>query len=123
MFETGDIKQCRTPLTESERDAAVRTVIRDARLGKKYFYELREACGVLRCTYDELLAMLALYRLDAVLFLSVYRVPWWDLCGYLLDNGDADLEDALNEYLEAIARRNSGGKSPENGNRPPAGRP
>ncbi|MDR0878968.1 MAG: hypothetical protein LBN21_13045 [Treponema sp.] len=107
LFELNDIKQCRTELTAEERDNALQNIIRNTRLGIKYFYTLRETCGILRCTYDELMTMLSRYRLDAVLFRSVYRVPWYGLCEYLLDSEGDDLEEALDEYLQAIARRNS----------------
>ncbi|MDR2663672.1 MAG: hypothetical protein LBC31_11810 [Treponema sp.] len=108
LFSTGDIRECRKPLSRTEGEAAAGKIIRAARMGIQYFYSIREACGILHCTYDELMTALSLYRLDAVLFLSVYRIPWWDLAGYLLDR-DNDLEEALNEYLRKIARRNSGG--------------
>jgi hypothetical protein len=107
LFELNDIKQCRAKLTFGERDTIVQDIVRNARLGAKYFYTLREACRILRCTYDELMTILSQYRLDAVLFRSVYRVPWYDLCGYLLDPED-NLEEALDEYLWSISRRNSG---------------
>jgi hypothetical protein len=108
LFELNDIKQCRAELTANEREEAVHDIARNARLGIKYFYTLRETCRILRCTYDELMTILSRYRLDAVLFRSVYRIPWYDLCGYLLDSKDDDLEEALDEYLQANARRNSG---------------
>jgi hypothetical protein len=104
LFEPNDIKQCRAELTAAERENALRDSIRNARLGIKYFYTLRETCGILRCTYDELMTILSRYRLDAVLFRSVYRVPWYSLCEYLLDSEDDDLKEALDEYLQAIAR-------------------
>jgi len=109
LFDREDIKQCRAPLSPEDRDRAVKGLIRNAQLGLKYSYTLREACRILRCTYDELNTILCRYRLDAVLFLSAYRIFWYDLCGYLLDDENDDLEEALDEYLQAIARRNLGG--------------
>lgn len=108
LFTTNDIRECRKPLSRAESETAAGSIIRNARMGIQYFYSLREACGIMHCTYDELMTILSLYRLDAVLFLSAYRIPWWDLAGYLLE-GDNDLEEALDEYLRKIARRNSGG--------------
>jgi predicted DNA-binding ribbon-helix-helix protein len=108
LFAPGDIKQCRAPLSPAGREEAARGVARRARYGAKYFYTLREAASVLHCTYDEILSVIADYRLDVVLFLSAYRVPWYGLCEYLLD-WDDDLEEALYEYLRSIARRNPGG--------------
>ncbi|MDR1903393.1 MAG: hypothetical protein LBQ88_14085 [Treponema sp.] len=104
LFETDELKQCRSPLTRADREEAVRGIINLARHGAKYFYTLNQAAAALHCTYDEILTAISMYRLDAVLFLSAYRVLWSDLCGYLLD-WDDDLEEALDEYLRTIARR------------------
>jgi predicted DNA-binding ribbon-helix-helix protein len=108
LFELEDIKQCRTPLSPGEREEAVRNIVRRVRCGAKYFYTLKEAAAILHCTYDEILTTISDYRLDVVLFLSAYRVPWYGLCEYLLD-WDDDLEKALDEYLRSIAGRNPGG--------------
>jgi hypothetical protein len=110
LFDLEDIKQCRSPLTAADRENTIRNIIRKVKLGAKFFYTLKETCGILHCSYDELLTIINQYRLDVITFLSVYRIPWWDLCGYLIDEPEDDLEEALNEYLRAIARRNSGGK-------------
>jgi hypothetical protein len=107
LFDIGDLKQCRKPLSQTERDAAVREIISRARLGIKYFYSMREAGGILHRTYDEVLTLTTEYRLDVVLVLSVRRIPWWDLAAFILDEDD-DMEEALNEYLQAIARRHAG---------------
>jgi predicted DNA-binding ribbon-helix-helix protein len=108
LFEAEDIKQCRTPLSPEERKEAAKGIVRAVRYGAKYFYTLKEAAAVLHCSYDEILTVIADYRLDVILFLSAYRVPWYGLCEYLLD-WDDNLEEALDEYLRSIARRNSGG--------------
>jgi hypothetical protein len=108
LFEIDDIKQCRTPLSLADREKAVREVIRNADLGIKYFYKLREACGILHRSYDELNTILAVYKIDAVFFLDAQRIPWYDLCGYLLDEGDIELEEAFYEYLRSINRRHPG---------------
>ena len=110
LFETEEIKWCRSPLTAAGRETAVRDIIRKVKLSTKFFYTIKETCGILHCSYDELLTLINQYRLDVVLFLSAYRVPWWDLCGYLLDPED-DLEEALNEYLRKKARRTGGRKT------------
>jgi predicted DNA-binding ribbon-helix-helix protein len=108
LFELEDVKQCRAPLSSEDRREAAKGVVRLVRYGAKYFYTLREAAAILHCTYDEILTIVSDYRLDVVLFLSAYRVPWYGLCEYLLD-WDDDLEEALDEYLRSIARRNLGG--------------
>ena len=106
LFDISEIQQCRQPLSQEGQDSAVKEIIRHAKLGIKYFYSLREACGILHCSYDELMTTIALYQIDVVLFRTAYKIPWWDLAGYILDKDD-DLEDALNEYLRKIARRNT----------------
>jgi hypothetical protein len=108
LFELDDIKQCRPPLSPEERGKAAGDIVRLVRYGAKYFWTLREAAAVLHCTYDEILTIISDYRLDVVLFLSAYRIPWYSLCEYLLD-WDDNLEEALDEYLRSIARRNLGG--------------
>jgi len=105
LFDISDIQQCRQPLSLQDQDTVVREIIRNARMGIKYFYNLREACGILHYSYDELMTILNTYRLDAVLFRSVYRIPWWCLAEYIIDIDD-DLEKALNEYLQKNTRRN-----------------
>jgi predicted DNA-binding ribbon-helix-helix protein len=110
LFDLDDIKQCRAPLSPEERKAAAMGIIRLVRYGAKFFYTLREAAAVLHCTYDEILTLISDYRLDAILFLSAYRIPWYGLCEYLLD-WDDDLKEALDEYLRSIARRDLVGKS------------
>jgi hypothetical protein len=109
LFSGAELRQARTALSAEQREAAVRNIIRRTRLGVKYFYTLQEACAILHCSYDELYTVLHRFRLDAVLFLTAYRIPWYEICAYLLDNDD-DLEEALDEYLQAIARRNTRGR-------------
>jgi hypothetical protein len=104
LFEASELKQCRISLTPEERRDAAGNIIKLVRCGIKYFYTLREAAAILHCSYDEILTIIADYRLDVVLFLSAYRVPWYGLCEYLMD-WDDDLEEALDEYLRSIARR------------------
>jgi hypothetical protein len=108
LFEFDTIKQCRSPLSPEDRREAAEDIVRLMRYGAKYFYTTKEAAAILHCTYDEILTVISDYRLDVILFLSAYRVPWYGLCEYLLDEDD-DLEEALDEYLRSIARRDSGG--------------
>jgi len=106
LFDTSEIQQCRRPLGQREKDSITREIVRKARYGIKHFYSLRETCGILHCSYDELMTIISLFKIDVILVRSAYKVPWWDLAGYILDKED-DLEDALNEYLRKIARRNT----------------
>jgi len=108
LFDSSDIRQCRQPLCLQDKDTLVKEIIQNAKRGVKYFYSIREACGILRCTYDEMMTTLAAYRLDAILFRAVYRIPWWELAGYILDDCN-DLEGALDEYLQKNLRRSPRG--------------
>jgi hypothetical protein len=100
-----------TLLSPEARDKAIGDIVRLVRYGIKFFYTPREAAAVLHRSYDETLSIVSDYRLEAVLFLSTYRIPWYGLCEYLLDQDDT-LEEALDEYLRSIARRNPGGNNP-----------
>jgi hypothetical protein len=104
LFDISEIKVCRGSLTKEKREVSAREIIQRARMRIKYFYTLRETCGILHCSYDELLTLITKYRLDVIFFLSARRIPWWDLAGFMLDTDD-DLEEALHEYLQAIARK------------------
>jgi hypothetical protein len=108
LFDPDAIKQCRPPLSPEGCGEAAEGIVRLVRHGAKYFYTLREVAAILHCSYDETLSLVSDYRLEAVLFLSAYRIPWYGLCEYLLDWDDT-LEEALDEYLRSISRRNLGG--------------
>jgi hypothetical protein len=107
LFEAIELKQCRGELSREKKEETVKIIVRNARLGLKYLYTLRETGGLLRCSCDELDTILHRYRLDAVLFLSVPRIPWYELCGYLLEDKEDDLEEALDEYLLSLPRRST----------------
>lgn len=98
LFE--NLRQYRTPLTKSERDNAVAEIIRKMRLKVKYFYSTKEVCAILHCSRDELQTILNYYRLDAILFLSVYRISWYDLIGYILCDLD-EKHETPEEILDA----------------------
>jgi hypothetical protein len=108
LFELDAIKQCRIPLSPEDRKKAVGDIVRLVRYGAKYFFTPREAAAILHCSYDEILSIISDYRIEVILFLSAYRIPWYGLCEYLLD-WDDNLEEALDEYLRSISRRNIGG--------------
>ncbi|MEL3903750.1 MAG: hypothetical protein P1P63_01335 [Treponemataceae bacterium] len=103
LFE--NLKRYRCSLNEKERDCAVKELVRKAKLKAQYFYTLKETCAILHCSKDELQTILHQYRLDAVLFLSVYRIPWYDLAGFILDDHEDTLLEDWNEYLRTLTRR------------------
>jgi hypothetical protein len=106
LFDSSELKQNMAKLDSNQKVEVVGRLAQSARLGERYFYTAREAGQILHLTRDEMSTLISRYRLDAVLFLSAYRIPWYDICGFLLDDDD-DLEEALNEYLQAIARRDT----------------
>jgi hypothetical protein len=100
--ELFDLRELRAPLSSQEHDTLARQIIRSAR-GAKFFYAPDECAGLLRLSYDEILAQLKLLKIDCILILSIMRVPWWSLAGYLIDPGD-DIDAAVYEYLDSLPR-------------------
>ncbi len=41
-----DLRPYRCPLTALQRDSSVRFLIKNARIGQKYFYSLKESCAL-----------------------------------------------------------------------------
>jgi len=105
LFTIEEIRQCRGTLTTEKREKVIAELVKKAVMGIKYFYSLRETCALLHISYDELKTIVSRYKVDIVLFLSVYRIPWYDLAGYLLDDETDDLEEALYEYLDTISKK------------------
>jgi hypothetical protein len=101
-----DLWKFRAALTEPERIALAKQVIRDAKLGLRYFYPLRMAAGLLHLSTDEIQSAVHFYRIDCTALLSTFRIPWWSLAEYLLDPAD-DLEIAFYEYINSLPRRGS----------------
>jgi len=99
-----DLRELRTPLSDEQRKAAIDDVVMRARFGVRYFYTLREACAILHASYDEMNTLMHLYKLDVVALRDAYRVPWWSIAEYLIDQDD-DLEGAIDEYLRSRHRR------------------
>ena len=97
LFE--DLRPCRPPLTPQERKMTVQRIVTMAQTACKYFYTLKETCAILHCSYDELQTILHQFRLDAVLFLDAYRIPWFDLAGFIIDDPNDTLEKDYNDYV------------------------
>ncbi len=96
------------PLSPIEKKKLVRDIVRMARLGCKYMYEVREAAGLLHISYDEIQTLLHYYKLDAILVMSAIRIPWWSLCEYILDPAD-DIDYMFGSYLKSLPQKNAGG--------------
>lgn len=100
-----NINQYREPLTIAQRAKEIDAVIRNARLGIKYMYDLREAAGILHMSYDEMQTAMHLYRIDVTHILTAMRVPWWSLAEYLIDPAD-DIETQFYVWVERLPRKN-----------------
>ena len=97
LFE--DLRPYRPPLTQTEREKAVRDIVFMAQTACKYFYTLKEAGAILHYSYDEIQTVIRQYRLDAVLFLDAYRIPWFDLAGFIIDDPKDTLKKDLYEFF------------------------
>lgn len=102
LFE--NLKTYRCSLQKEERDNAVKLLVKKAKLKAQYFYSLKETCAILHCSKAELQTIIHQYRLDVVLFSGVYRVPWYDLSGFILDDPEDTLQEDLNEYIRILIR-------------------
>ena len=100
-----DLRPYRCPLTTLQRDSSVRFLIKNARIGQKYFYSLKESCAFLHCSIDELQTLLHFYRLDAILFRNAYRVPWYGLAGFLLTEEQDTLWEDVYAYIRTMPRK------------------
>jgi hypothetical protein len=102
--ELFDLTELRVSMSSEQSDSAVKEIVQNARLGVRFFYSLKQACGVLHCSYDVIQSLIQSYRLDAVCFKSTYKIPWWSLAEYILDPG-SDVDEAMNEYIQSKHRR------------------
>jgi hypothetical protein len=100
-----NLKQYRCPLSAAQRDAAVRFLIKNARIAQKYFYSLKESCAFLHCSVDELQTLLHFYKIDAILFRDAYRVPWYSLAGFLLTEEQDTLREDVYAYIRTMPRK------------------
>lgn len=104
MIELFSISDLRQPLSPRERDALIDRIIRFARLGRQYMYDVREAAGLMHISYDEIQTLLNFYKLDCFTIRdTVIRIPWWSLAEYLLDPAE-DMETALQDYLKSLPK-------------------
>lgn len=105
MIELFSISDLRQPLSPRERDALIDRIIRFARLGRQYMYDVREAAGLMHISYDEIQTLLNFYKLDCIVIKdTIVRIPWWSLAEYLIDPAE-DMETALQDYLKALPHK------------------
>jgi excisionase family DNA binding protein len=98
--ELFDLTELRLPLTPDQKNRALRRIVNAARCGAKYAYTIKEACGILGLSRDEMQYLIHTYRLDAVSFGVIYRITWYSLAEYILEPGD-DIDEAVDEYIRS----------------------
>lgn len=90
------------PLTDTEKRELIDRIIHNAQIGQRYMYRMKEACGMLHVTYDEMQTLLNFYKLDCTVIRdTIIRIPWWSIAEYLIDPAD-DVETAMYEYLNSL---------------------
>lgn len=103
LFSTEDLAQ--PPLTQEQKSDLIDRVIRNAQIGHRYMYKVKEVCGFLHATYDEMQTLLNYYKLDCVVIRdTIIRIPWWSLAEYLIDPAD-DVETAMYAYLKSLPHK------------------
>ena len=97
--ELFELPELRIPLSQNQKEAELCRIVDAARLGVKFTYTIKEACGILRLSRDEMDYLIHFYRLDALALGVIYRIPWYSLAEYLLDTDD-DISEAFDEYIQ-----------------------
>jgi len=93
--ELFDLTELRVPLTLDQKNNAVQRVVFAAQCGAKYTYTIKEACGILNISRDEIDFLIHFYRLDTLALGTIYRIPWYSLAEFLLDTDDDINTDQL----------------------------
>lgn len=90
------------PLTKAEKDALISRIVKTAQLGQRYMYHVKEVCGMIHVTYDEMQTLLNFYKLDCTIIRdTIVLIPWWSLAEYLIDPAE-DVETAMYDYLKTL---------------------
>ena len=101
--ELFDLPELRTPLSLQQKEGALRRIVRLAHCGEKYAYTVKEACGILSISRDEINHLIHSFRLDAVSIGAIYRISWYALSEYLLDTAN-DIDEVYDEYIRSRYR-------------------
>ncbi|MDR0443231.1 MAG: hypothetical protein LBH44_07495 [Treponema sp.] len=101
--ELFELPELRITLSPVQREASLRRIVEAARLGARYTYTIKEACGILSISRDAMDYLIHFYRMDALSIGIIYRIPWYSLAEYILDTDD-DTEKALDEYIQSRYR-------------------
>ena len=102
--ELFDLQELRIPLTPDQKNIILRRIVDAARLGVRYTYTIKEACGILAVSRDTMDRLIHFYYIDAIVLETIYRIPWYALAEYILDQDNDDLTEALDEYIQSRYR-------------------
>jgi len=103
LFQKEELVQ--KPLSPEQKLDLINRLIHNAKIGYRYMYKVKEVCGMLHITYDEMQTLLNYYRLDCIVIRdTIIRIPWWSLAEYLIDPAE-DVETAMYDYLRSLPHR------------------
>lgn len=101
--ELFDLTELRIPLTQTQKEEALRRIITAAKCGAKYTYTIKEACGILGISRDSMDYLVHTYRIDAVAIGIIFRIAWYSLAEYLIDPAD-DIDEVFDEFIRSRYR-------------------
>lgn len=104
MTELFDLKDLRRPLTFAQRQSQLQAIVRSAKLGRQFFYSMKQVAGILHWSYDQIFDAVHLFKIDSVGFLNLIRIPWWSLAEYLIDPAE-DVDKAASDWIQSIPLR------------------
>ena len=102
LFIKEELKQ--PVLSAEDKEAIVENLIRRAKLGVQFLYDVNETAQMLRLTIDEMQGLIYSYRLDCTSIRTTLRIPWWSICEYLIDPAE-DVDKAVAEYLKTLPQK------------------
>ncbi|MDO5331808.1 MAG: hypothetical protein Q4E99_03935 [Bacillota bacterium] len=102
FFTTEELKQ--PELTEHDKHEIIENLLRRAKLGVQFLYDVHETANMLRLTIDEMQGLIYSYRLDCTSIRTTLRIPWWSICEYLIDPAE-DVDKAVQDYLKTLPQK------------------
>lgn len=102
LFIKEELKQ--PVLSAEDKEEIVENLIRRAKLGVQFLYDVNETAQMLRLTIDEMQGLIYSYRLDCTSIRATLRIPWWSICEYLIDPAE-DVDKAVAEYLKTLPQK------------------
>ena len=102
LFIKEELKQ--PVLSAEDKEEIIENLIRRAKLGVQFLYDVNETAQMLRLTIDEMQGLIYSYRLDCTSIRTTLRIPWWSICEYLIDPAE-DVDKAVAEYLKTLPQK------------------